>query len=686
MSDHKATMEIFKKRRDKNLAFFKRAHKPIYDHFKDYKLKDYQVNILPGTDEVDLLKNGVSIYDGKAKQKAKEEVAEFKRAYDKGSKLHSYRPPFKGEYRNPRFFARFIDEVAGKSPLEMQQYTGYTVPDFYPCIVFMGCGLGYHIQEFLNQSYINSVYILEPDLDKFAASLYAVDWEEMCRNYEPRKGSAFYFLVGSPNDPNNEEFVLWGVLWNHLIVNCPAFPIMTIFYNHLGSDKYDRISDKINEDMMVYLLSWGNYDDELNQLNQAIHNLTLQTKVIPLHEKKYEDVPICVIGAGPSLDDRIECLKAVKDKVIIISCGSSLKSLYVNGIKPDMHVELESDYLNVDYLRQIKDDEWVQSLNMIGPSHLSPFVFKWFKNKRIYFKRESGISYLFGKSEDTIADGTPTCTNLALALACHYQASQVFLFGMDFAYPSIERHHAKGSPYYDKDLLNTVMIDVNTINSTDSFPIEGVNGQKLLTNPNYYTAKRKADNLVKNVPANIKVRNCSDGAIIENADWVDSSTFVSLVEHASPQLKNQFIHYLFHGEGRLISQVEIDKAIELLIHTMDEFVTDAKMMLNEANITDIKELTKLCYQLNWYVEDVVQRKVIEFYFLVRGTMRHFLYVVFSHALSINDIEARNKFILEWKESFIRFLDEIGPHFKSVLMKKFDLETDPWASKSITEAE
>ncbi len=36
---------------------------------------------------------------------------------------------------------------------------------------------------------------------------------------------------------------------------------------------------------------------------------------------------VFVIGAGPSLDGRIDFVRQVRDKAIVISCGTSLRSL-----------------------------------------------------------------------------------------------------------------------------------------------------------------------------------------------------------------------------------------------------------------------------------------------------------------------------------------------------------------------
>jgi len=675
-------------RRKNNLAFFKGAYPELYEYFKDYKLENARLNILTEEDEMDLWVGDKSTYNNRAKAYAKEEVAHFKEAFNEGQRIISVNCPLPGEYSNPRFFARYADKIIHKSPITRDNFMYYKLADFYPCIAFLGVGLGYHIEEFVTNNQVNVAYIVEPDLDKFAASLYTADWEKICADMNPSEGRAIHFLVGK-TEGGEEEFVLWAVLWNNLVANSPSFPLATLFYNHQANEMFDRISDKVNDDMYVFLMSWGNYDDELNQLNQCLHNLKMGCKLIPPFKKGFEDVPVCIIGAGPSLDERIDYLKEIKDEVIIISCGSSLKSLYVNGITPDMHIELESDFLNVDYLRQIKDDDWVRSLNMIGPSHLNPCVFEWFENLRIYFKKESGISNMFGNDDDTIADGTPTCTNLALAIASHYRFNSIYLFGMDFAFPSKERHHAKGSPYYDTDQLDTVLQDVTAVENYHMFDVEGVDGRTLLTTPPYYTALRKVEHLIRHAKLikdnKTKVYSCSDGAKIVGASWIQESEFKQQVASSTQSDKKSFMNYLFGDECREISQAAIDHQIDILVHTMDEFTSDAKKMVQE-EILSLDDVSRICFRLNAYMEKVVGKRVEGFYFLMRGSLRHFTYILFGHAFAIDDEERRLEFIKEWQLDVVEFLENVGPHFKKILLKDFDFHTDPWVRMSITDPE
>ena len=49
-----------------------------------------------------------------------------------------------------------------------------------------------------------------------------------------------------------------------------------------------------------------------------------------------------IVGAGPSLDEGLETLQRIRDRVVLFSCGTALRPLLRNGIVPDFHCELEN--------------------------------------------------------------------------------------------------------------------------------------------------------------------------------------------------------------------------------------------------------------------------------------------------------------------------------------------------------
>nr|MDC2855947.1 DUF115 domain-containing protein [Ningiella sp. W23] len=66
------------------------------------------------------------------------------------------------------------------------------------------------------------------------------------------------------------------------------------------------------------------------------------------------DHPVYIVANGPSLDSAIEFLKTNQNNIIIISCGTALRALLSNNIKPDIHIEME---------RTAGLLEWIESIN-----------------------------------------------------------------------------------------------------------------------------------------------------------------------------------------------------------------------------------------------------------------------------------------------------------------------------------
>jgi hypothetical protein len=569
-----------------------------------------------------------------------------------------------------------INALLEKSPLRKENFGFYELEDFYPLVTFLGCGLGYHIEEMVLEHNVHNVLVVEPSLDKFAASLYAVDWRAICQRYIRQDGKCIHFIIGAERN----EYLIWAVTWNRLIELSPHFPVAALFYNHQGDELFDNVSDRVNKDLMVFLLSWGHYDDELRQMNYALHNFHQGVKMLPPKMAQQSDTPVFVVGAGPSLDGRIEHIKKVRDKVILISCGTALKTLNIYGVKPDIHVELESDIMAYISLTQAADSDYFKSIKEVGPSHISPLIYKLFGDGRMYFKSESATANLFGKDGGhIIVNGTPTCTNLGVALAVNMGFNNVFLFGLDFGFKDKNRHHAKGSIYYEK-ILKLEHED------KDLVQIEAVDGEIAWSTPNYFTSKRKVENLIQSFSASDTQNfyNCSDVAVIEGAEWLEGDQFINRVDSLDGQ-KQADMEYIFSDDAQVKDLSKIDGKLRYIEHSLMELHRDLdKLLLPE--ICNMEDMTIRCSKINWYLEEILKPSTPDFYYFVRGAVRHYLCVGFAHAFAIRDTSARMQFIADWKAAFSACFRDKPDHFRSVVYKEFDIDTDIWVKQSSIEAE
>lgn len=678
----------FSQRRQNNLEFFSQAYPAIYTHMKDYRLTRAEVVISPEDNEVDLWLDGNSLYLGKGKARGHQGVTLFRDTFEPGNMLPSLPPVWPGDYHHPRFAHRAIDRAARLSPLERQSFRGYPIPNFYPLVVFQGVGLGYQIEELVTSCEVENALIIEPSLEIFAASLLTVDWAKICGRFRTN-GRSIRFLIGA----EHTEEGIWPVLVRHLMHFTPIFPIMNLFLNERGDPVMDSVAKRLNREAVATLSTWGHYDDEIRQMNNAIHAFNIGVRAIPPKGSISSNAPTIIVGSGPSLDDRIEDIRQVREEVILVSAGTGLRALIENDIYPDFHVELESDFLNYRVISSY-DRKKLKSVRIIAASQICPLIWDLFGDQRLYFKEENPIGSLFGTPQQSISGGAPTCTNAAIALCAQLGLTNVFLFGTDFGFKDHQHHHSKRSVYMEsedhgigKELKEGAG---KTFTQGRTFTVKGVSGSTVYTTAIYFTAMRAVEGLIEAVSKQSpqsQFSNCADGADIEGANWTSREQFLDrMAADGSNAEKTRILGLLFDGSAQPISLDNIEQVLERTREKLVLLEQRIKGELQNRRLRGKKDITRLCSVISRYLENELMKTDRGFYYMIRGTVRHFLYVGFSHAIAMTDDQQIEGFLQQWKVSFTQCMSALPEHFTSVTGKHYQLETDPWVSQSINDPE
>ena len=665
----------FIERRARNLKFFREHYPNIYMFFAEYQMSRYRLNILPEDQEVDIVGESGSFYGNQGKAFAKAEVDSFREVFSPGKLLQTVAPINSGGLYYPRFMHRRLRTLVDPYQADVHK-EGYTL-EFYPLVVFMGVGLGLQVEGLCRQEKLQHVIIVEPQPDIFAASLYAVDWERICRPFMGQAGRSIRFILGMTGEVDS----IYSDLWNALIGHCPAYPVGTMFFTHRGDAECNRIVDKLNHNMMLFLSSWGHYDDEIRQFNNALHTFNRQVPFIPEHLDGAESMPVFLVGNGPSLDDRIDVIRQLREKVVLVSCGTALRSLLQYGIEPDFHVELESDFVTFRVLDAL-DHETLKRLRLISVSHVCPLIFDLFGQSRIYFKKENCIAQFFGDGNPVIAHGVPTCTNAALALSIHLGFQDIYLFGMDFGYHDRRYHHSKRSIYQAEDKGN--LSDIG-FDPSEEMEVEGWRGEPVYTTPIYFSTLRMTERVISEVRRQngdgITIHACADGAKISGADWLSN-------EHILERLSGRGVG----GQGALLAKLFAPEAQSLPLETVAERIAfaseimraasrDLTAMLRGGSLNSLWEVSRLCSQINDYLEEQLEKKSPGLYYLVRGSVRVFILVGLSYAWMMGRGDRRKEFIRIWRAAFIDALQALPDHFERVTGKSFE-QDDPWIRQAI----
>ena len=669
-----------------NMAYFRDNIPKLYQQISEYNLTYTQIE---GRENghIDLRVHGKLLYRGSANDYAEQEVSKFTQQLAPGAKIRTITPPASDSYSGKRYFFRNITRTLedlrssfGASDSE------YTLDDNYPMIVVMGIGLGLHIQKLIERKSIQTLFVVEPDIERFIASCYVTDWGRVFAQFNLSQGKQFAFILPFSAKKPNDVFV---AVWNELIHYAPRFPVTTLFYNHKRTRANDFAIKKFHEDHHVFLSSWGNYDDELNQLNHALHNFRskrefLKPRDVSSLTEEMRDVPVVIVGGGPSVDEKIDWIKENREKIFLISAGSSLRTIAHHGLKPDLHAELESDY-NTATMYEFIGKEYMEDLVVIGPTQLSPIAFNYFDQCKMFFKDSTCHTSIFESDNPTeISHATPTCTNTAVAVAFYYQFKNIYLIGVDLSYKSIENTHASGSIYFDPDAPDVVKHAMDLKKYEPRFKDINTKGEEVLTEAIYFTTKRRIENGLIEYGKICNTYNLSGGLQIAGTQNIESKEEFEEKIASGSDLKQQILKTLFQDHSMSFDEEQIQSGLENLYQFVEKVCNETIGILSKIDGSKIS-MDKGVFLIAHLMENHITKHSDKKYYFMRGCIWHYLYAgySFAYAMDSNDPQL-TVMINKWKEHFHEFLVNLPEHLRIVTQRQTSEDDDVWLYRSIHE--
>ncbi|KXS52741.1 MAG: hypothetical protein AWU57_2878 [Marinobacter sp. T13-3] len=692
MSTSNDEAQVYLRRKEKNLSYFRVALPSLYNFLENMKLTKAELIVTPGLSDVDMTIEGKSVYRGLAKEYSENEACGFFDKNDSSKELFTFPPPWKNAYSRIRFSSKFLHDIVSNSPVNEINFGGYKIGKNLPSVVFLGCGLGFHIESVVNRRVPINAVIVEREPEKFALSLFTVDWESICRKFQ-KKGYSLNFAIGRASEYEEVR----NLMSRHLMDNVPFYPFLTTYYNHFADVELAKTAVDVGKDLALISSNWSNYDDELMRLKNSIINDREGMTFIKHGNLEPHQKPLVVVGSGPSLDDRIDDLVRVRSKVTVISAGTSLRPLVAAGIIPDLHVELDPAYLIYELHSDI-DEQVLSGITLIAVNELNPWVKDLFSEVYFYFKRDNSISQLAGVVNSAFPHCNPTCTNAALSIGHSLGFRQIYLFGTDYGYKDINKDHSDGSVYgANVESQNAKKLRENASNQRrSSFRVPAANGSDtVFTRNDYYTAKRYVESFYREISSahpNSKFFNCSDGAEIEGIPWVTSQEFLDSLESRDesegPDLKE-----LLAVSAVKLPDGKLDHAMSDVVEELVREVGVFLKLLRRAPLQGRKDLCLLANEIRGTARTIkphagatactpAQSYVSQ---LMTGTLMHFVLVGLTHGLACSDSELPH-FLKHWREEFKAFLKAVPDHFSEVVTQTKPRESDSWALLNFSSAD
>lgn len=499
----------------KNLEYLEKNHKDLYDRIKLFELAvelkeikekyalEYKENRY--FDILDLEKKDY-IYGRDSNTYSQEIVNNLDLNPEKNSFRTFYNVEYeKGVAEKAINSSIFSNAVLGTSPII--DYVNLNIPEnknlkiIYNFIIF-GTLLGLHIPLVHKKMNAKIYNIIEPSLEIFRLSLFVTDYSKIALE------SNMMFHIA-------EDKETFSIKFNTLYYK-------TFYFNHYikfcmftkNCDIYIQAIQEMLVSQPHYLYA---YERELQSLQRTYARIKEGFSYINISKKhqfkKFQDKPVLLLAAGPSLRHEIDFLKKNQSKFIIVAIYATITFLEEHNIVPDIVIQFDQGDPAIKTLHLLKNKEFLSNTIFLFAAHITEQFTKEINNDNIFmFQPTYPAKVNFG------ALSSPSVGEIAYCLILQLGFKSIYLLGLDMALdPETKQAHFskdyRGTFSTDnlKDSLEKFDMRKNIINVKGNFldQIDTLPAYKIsIDHINMFTEKYLSKDL--------NIYNLSNGAYFEN--------------------------------------------------------------------------------------------------------------------------------------------------------------------------
>lgn len=431
-----------------NLRALQRHLDPAVIQFlSEHRNKHVQIGVSQQGEFENLRVDGAPLYQPDGPTYIAERIADFAR--------NPQHIRFADKVETPKRFENLASVAAAIINDIAQSRFQYTEPDFRAVgsLVSLGLGAGIHLEELTDTVDFTDLIIVEPELEFFIASLRVCDWTKVVSRLE-EKGGALTIVLDQ--DPALAYEAVLGAMRGR------SFALIegSCFFIHDTRPTMIQLLQRIGEAGLNIVSYNGWLEDELRHAcNHAANVSGRDISVLFGARAGEEQTPrddriFVVTGSGPSLGENIDLLIELRERIVLVSAGTSLRPLLKAGLRPDFHCELE----NVDavpyLLGELEKEYGLGGITLVASTTVDPRVPALFE-KTIFFVREGdGVMPALKGPVEQIQLVGPSSVNTGTVLSDWLGASAIVLAGADFGKPDDTDAYTDGVVYGAMDKVN----------------------------------------------------------------------------------------------------------------------------------------------------------------------------------------------------------------------------------------
>lgn len=392
------------------------------------------------------------------------------------------------------------------------QLAGY---DSFQKVIVYGFGCGHHIRELLKRVDPDvEVEILETNVPFFYELLKKDDFQDIF------KDKRIKLKVTQQVNKVLSSFQLSDNCRSAVVIHEPSLRLIPENLNEFR---------EALEKFRIHIATMNNFSTLLKE--NFMLNISLNDASIGSFINKFEDTPIVMVSAGPSLEKNIHLLHEVKKHSLICCVGTALKPLLNCGVQPDFFMMIDPSERVFEQLE--------------GLCHLDiPLFYLSTVNYNVLF-RYKGPKFIVYQEGYPLAEQTALKQNVPVIrsggsvatalfdLLLKFNFSPVCLVGQDLAYTNYQTHVRGAHNFKEFKNVAKELIYVTNFDLSDKVPTS----KQLLVYRDWFTKRALSEKR--------PLYNATEGgAFIEGFEHIHLNDFIEKVRHIDIMPVRKYFNHL----------------------------------------------------------------------------------------------------------------------------------------------
>ncbi|MEA1910674.1 MAG: 6-hydroxymethylpterin diphosphokinase MptE-like protein, partial [Spirochaetota bacterium] len=476
------------------------------------------------------------------------------------------------------------------------------IPENISSCIVEGFGLGYYVDAILTLRPDIPIIIVEPSAERFLSALEARDLKNIFTSpmvsllIENKSESIHQILPGLPKgsiqifkhralyELNREYYLEINILIQNFISRRDV--------NTATLKKFGKL--------------W---------VRNLISNLELLPEAGDVGDLSglFNNLPVLLLAAGPSLDKLLPLLKTLRNKFIIVAVDTSAPAVINAGVIPDFTVVVDPQYWNTRHLDRVDLSKTI----LISESSTHPGIFRKNHSKMFFCGSLFPLGVFmekFGGHKKKLAAGGSVATT-AWDFCRTLSSGQIFCGGLDLGFPE-NKTHFHGSFFEEKVHMETLRtappenFAYNYITSGNTVLYNNNTGSETLTDQRLSIYIKWFEEQIK-INKIINIWNLSPlGVKIEGMNFKDIKNILDY-----PDIRNKIdsiINNIKNSSGTKMEsiRIELNKGVNILENEFNRLMSLSNKAIEQ--IYNYKNSTKNKLIINSLIKnlDIIDKQIM----------------------------------------------------------------------------